>query len=193
MHWLKIDDLKAVEATEELLKSLQKEDKILAKRLKEAYKIADQHEIDLAINIKDGAVSYAPVTNKEDEAPLSIDEAIILAVELHHIFKNNSKVHRLSVNPSTRTVYTYMYSGFIGKEPHVTVIVLNAKGSFLASYDPKRQELFPKVPNLSSKAFKKCDVFIADTLNALTKQYKANIEKERAEEGASAETDDSIR
>ena len=190
MHWFKIDDMKAVEASEALLKSLQKEDKTLAKRLREAYKIADEHDTDLTITLKDDTVSCAPVAKSDDNRPMGVDEAIILAVELHHIFRNNPHVVRLSVSASSRTIYTYMYKGFIAKEPHVAVVVLNAKGEYLASYDPKRQELFPKVPNLSAKNFKKCDAIIADTLEVLTKQFKANIEKERADEEDSASIDD---
>ena len=168
---------------------LKKEDKALEKRLREAFKIADQHDTGLAIHITEDSVSCAPVGTDKD-APMGVDEAIILAVELHHIFRNNPHVSRLSVTASNRTIYTYMYKGFIVKEPHVAVIVLNARGEYLTSYDMKRQTLFPRVPNLSANGFKKCDIIIADALSALTREFKSNIEKERAEEEDSAETDD---
>ena len=189
-HFIKFEDMPTTEVDEAFLKSLQKEDKMLAKRLKEAYKIGDQHNTDLFIKLNGDVISCAPVTKAAENVPMGVDEAIILAVELHHIFRNNPNVSRLSVTSSSRTIYTYMYKGFIAKEPHVAVIVLNAKGEYLSSYDPKRQELFPKVPNLSAKVFKKCDIIIADTLEALTKQFKANINKERAEEEDSADVND---
>lgn len=191
-HWIKYENLPTIELCADFLRELGKEDKALVKRLKAAYKISDQHNTDLAVRIAEGNVSCAPVAGSEDAEPMGVDEAIILAVELHHIFRNNPNVSRLSVTTSIRTIYTYMYKGFIAREPHVAVIVLNAKGEYLTSYDPKRQELFPRVSNLSAKLFKKCDLIIADTLDALTREFKSNIEKERAEEAASAESDDQL-
>ena len=72
-----------------------------------------------------------------------------------------------------------MYAGFIAKEPHVSVIILDNKGRFLTSYDPNRGELYPEVHNLSAKPYKVCEGIIADTLDSLWKRFRANIETER--------------
>ena len=188
-HYLKFQDLPTIEVTPAFIKQLLEEDRSLGERLVAAYKIADRHETSMAITINDGNISYVPVAVEGEDTPMGLDEAIILAVELHHIFQNNPNIDKLAINTRRKT-HTYLYRGFILKEPNVAVIVLNSKGSFLTSYDPKRQELYPAVDNLSAKNFQKCDAIIADTLEALTKQFKANINKERADEEAFAKLDD---
>ena len=186
-HLLKYAELQPVAVDDAAIKSLGAADKTLANRVKEAFDIADQHNVSMLITVKEyGEIKYVPVGHKDD-APLDLTESIVLAVELHHIFKNNPKVSRLSVKSGRRTTYTYMYAGFIAKEPHVSIIILDSKGRFLTSYDPKREALYPEVHNMSAKPYKACDGIIADTLDSLLKRFKAHIEEEREDEESSEE------
>jgi len=179
------------EATPAALKALKKTDELLANKLTAVYKLADRHETGLLVKLmENGDIQLLPCasaeTEDESDKVLDVNEAIVLAVEFHHILRNNPNISKLAVDLGPKKTFVYMYTGVIGGEAHVTIIILNARGQYLCSYDPTRHEFYPKVHGISPKPLAKYDGVVADQLDRMYRQVKRNIEEYRKKAGDDA-------
>ena len=154
----------------------------IAEKLASAIKIATEHNVGLLFDMDadTGSVTYAPMSSKKD-ATMPQDEAIALAAELNHIFKNNPNFYRWPVKLG-RGCTVYSFRSMKGAAAEFVTLVLDAKGRYKTSYDPGRNEFYPEVSRLSTKPLAKIYPQILDELNNMYTKVRKEIEKVRNEE-----------
>jgi len=158
----------------------------LATELTKALKIARTHKVGLLFDMdaNDGSIKCSPMSREKD-ATMAEDEAIVLAAELNHIFKNNPNFYRWPVKLG-RGCVAYSYRSVKGADAQFVTLILGANGEYKGSYDPVHNEIFPDVAGISPKALAKIYPQILDELNNIYKKVRENIEKMRAEESEEA-------
>lgn len=154
----------------------------LAAQITCALKIADSHGIGLLFEFdaNDGSVQCLPMSDKKD-AVLGEDEAIVLAAELNHVFKNNPNFYKWPVKLG-RGCVAYSFRSLNGADAKFVTLILGANGKYKASYDPVHNQIFPDTAGISPKPLAKVYPQILDELNNMYKKVRGNIEKMRAEE-----------
>lgn len=155
-----------------------------------ALRIAHRHDLGLqfTLNTDTGTVTYLPRT-EDKEFVLQEDEAIALAVELHHIFENNRNVYKLPVKLNKGCV-AYMFRIGGKADARMVTIILNRYGHYYTSYDPVNKKFFPEVHGLSTKPLDKEYPHMLDELNNMYKRVKEKVQTIR-DEADNAQKDES--
>jgi hypothetical protein len=183
--YLKIDGDQIVEVNHELIRSLRKSPMpTLSEHLDKAVKVAARHGLGLllALDSTEGTISYMPMDmGSERNQPLDEGEAIALAVELHHIFRNNANVCKWPVKLAKGcTAYAFRKSG--AGDAEFSTIILNRQGYFYTSYNPVENKFFPEVNGISTKPLDKEYPHMLDELNNMYARVRKNIKVMRNEE-----------
>lgn len=167
-----------------LLSALAKEDSVLAGKLKAALKVAKKHNIGWSIAVDEDCNIMQILPRIEDpEYVLSESEALVMAVELHHIFHNNPNVYKWPVKLGRgATAYIIRRKG--QTEVVMTTIVLNSQGYYLTSYDPTKNEFFPPVHGLSTKEMQKVYPQLLDEIQNMYTVVKQEVKELREKDEA---------
>lgn len=153
----------------------------LGYQLGRALRIAHRHDLGLqfTLDMDTGAISYLPRAEEMDFV-LQEDEAIALAVELHHIFENNRNVYKLPVKLQKGCV-AYLFRAGGKADAKMVTIILNRYGHYYTSYDPVNKKFFPEVHGLSTQPLDKEYPHMLDELNNMYKRVKEKVQNIRDE------------
>lgn len=142
----------------------------LASKMKAALRLGERHRVGWSFQATtDGRIINVLPRAKDKDTKLEESEALVMAVELHHIFGHNPNVYKWPVKLAKGcTAYVIRRHG--EGEALMTTIILNNRGYFYTSYDPTTQTFYPEVHGLSPK---KLDAVYPQMLDELQNMYRA--------------------
>ena len=163
----------------------------LVGKLKAALLLAERHDVAWSITLADDEKVTQVLPRSDNKKSLEESEALVMAVELHHIFHNNPNVYTWPVKLA-RGAHAYLIRRRGEGEALMTTIVLNSRGYYLTSYDPTKNEFFPPIHGLSTKAMQKVYPQMLDELQNMYTVVKKDVKELRAkdEEASSQKGED---
>lgn len=164
----------------------------LASKMLAALKLGERHNVGWSFQAtSDGRIVNVLPRAKDKDAKLEEPEALVMAVELHHIFGHNPNVYKWPVKLAKGcTAYIIRRRG--EGEALMTTIILNSRGYFYTSYDPTTKTFYPEVSGLSPKKLDKVYPLILDELQNMYRVVKEDVKelrnKDQQGKGADADT-----
>ena len=150
----------------------------LAGKLLAALKLAKRHKVGWLIELNDDESVYQVLPLSDTKKALDEAEALVMAVELHHIFHHLVNVYKWPVKLA-RGATAYLIRRRDEGEALMTTIVLNNNGYYLTSYDPTKNEFFPPVSGLSTKAMQKVYHQMLDEIQNMYTAVKKDVKELR--------------